>query len=592
MTVDEATLRSHLDRETAERGWRTTAAFLRIPSISALPEHAADSVAPPSWLASGCVGSASSTSTCRRQAAIRSSTADWLHAAGAPTAIVYGHYDVQPVDPLDPGRRRRSSRSSRATGSGPRRRPTTRARFMHPLRRAGGDVRDARRGCRSTCASSSRARRRRRSEHLDAVARGQSRAPARRTSRSSRDTGFFEGNLPAITVGLRGIIVRADRRSRPVQSTCTRARTAAPSRTRPTRSPRSSRRSRAPTAASAFRASTTTCGRSGRRIARRWHRCRSTMRRTRRDGGDRRSSARPAISTLERRWARARRSTSTACGRASRARAARRSSRPHAHAKVSCRLVPDQDPEQIFERFRDYVRSVAPPGVTVEVRSLGTRPPEPDADRTRPRRPRRARSRRAFGRAPVYIREGGSIPFVQTFESLWVCPSSCSGSSRRDDNVACPERVDGPDQLRDAASVRRRHSGTSSRASGGRWRRSAGRQAAPESGADRYFRAGAGRPVNRDDFATGRCYDARSATTGRIIRVTHGAARGGRRSEGHVAARYRQRQHGAPLGARRPGRPQRPASRAARSVSTSRSRSASRRSTRRSGPACAPASSC
>src|SRR5215203_5846150 len=44
----------------------------------------------------------------------------------------------------------------------------------------------------------------------------------------------------------------------------------------------------------------------------------------------------------------------------------------HAHAKVSCRLVPDQDGDRIFEQFRAFVQQVAPRGVNVEVQNLGT----------------------------------------------------------------------------------------------------------------------------------------------------------------------------------------------------------------------------
>jgi acetylornithine deacetylase/succinyl-diaminopimelate desuccinylase-like protein len=51
------------------------------------------------------------------------------------------------------------------------------------------------------------------------------------------DTGFFEGNVPSITVGLRGADVRPDRRGPWRRSTSTPAASAGPSRTRPTRSP-------------------------------------------------------------------------------------------------------------------------------------------------------------------------------------------------------------------------------------------------------------------------------------------------------------------------------------------------------------------
>lgn len=76
-------------------------AFLRIPSISTLPEHAAD-----------CRGAAEMLATEFNRIGMQNVNlietqghpmvyADWLHAEGKPTALFYGHYDVQPPDPLD-----------------------------------------------------------------------------------------------------------------------------------------------------------------------------------------------------------------------------------------------------------------------------------------------------------------------------------------------------------------------------------------------------------------------------------------------------------------------------------------------------------
>jgi acetylornithine deacetylase/succinyl-diaminopimelate desuccinylase-like protein len=76
-------------------------ALLRIPSISTLPEHATD-----------CRKAAKSLLAELKRIGMENPHlieteghplvyADWLHAAGKPTVIIYGHYDVQPPDPLD-----------------------------------------------------------------------------------------------------------------------------------------------------------------------------------------------------------------------------------------------------------------------------------------------------------------------------------------------------------------------------------------------------------------------------------------------------------------------------------------------------------
>ena len=113
----------------------------------------------------------------------------------------------------------------------------------------------------------------------------------------------------------------------------------------------------------------------------------------------------------------------------------------HAHAKVSCRLVPDQDGDKLFERFRSYVLDVAPKGVTVKVQNLGTAKPV----RTSTNNPVTQAAARAleatFGQAPVYIRSGGSIPVSSLFDSMLGLPLVMLGFTNPDDNAHAPNET-------------------------------------------------------------------------------------------------------------------------------------------------------
>ena len=75
--------------------------LLRIPSISTLPEHKADCRRAAERLAAelGRIGMENVRLVETEGHPLV--YADWLHAAGKPTVLVYGHYDVQPPDPLD-----------------------------------------------------------------------------------------------------------------------------------------------------------------------------------------------------------------------------------------------------------------------------------------------------------------------------------------------------------------------------------------------------------------------------------------------------------------------------------------------------------
>lgn len=106
--------------------------------------------------------------------------------------------------------------------------------------------------------------------------------------------------------------------------------------------------------------------------------------------------------------------------------------------KVSMRLVPDQRPDRIFKQFARFVQRVTPPGVRVEVRRLGGAPPvlvSPEAPAVRAA----ARALRdVYGTAPVYTREGGSIPVVAGFATALRIPTVLMGFGLKDDNLHAP----------------------------------------------------------------------------------------------------------------------------------------------------------
>jgi acetylornithine deacetylase/succinyl-diaminopimelate desuccinylase-like protein len=110
----------------------------------------------------------------------------------------------------------------------------------------------------------------------------------------------------------------------------------------------------------------------------------------------------------------------------------------HAHAKLSCRLVTAQDPERIFDALKAYVEEVAPPGVTTTVRYFsGGRPSLTPQDH--PATQAAARALEAtFGQPPVYVREGGSIPVCASFESILGLPVVLLGFSQPGEQAHAP----------------------------------------------------------------------------------------------------------------------------------------------------------
>ncbi|HSD65012.1 MAG TPA: dipeptidase [Ignavibacteriaceae bacterium] len=109
-----------------------------------------------------------------------------------------------------------------------------------------------------------------------------------------------------------------------------------------------------------------------------------------------------------------------------------------ASAKISMRLVPDQKPAKIAKQFTDYIKKLAPKSVKINVKNLhGALPSLTPLNSPATQAASRAMER-AFGKKTVYMREGGSIPIVNAFATKLKAPVVLMGMGLDSENLHSP----------------------------------------------------------------------------------------------------------------------------------------------------------
>jgi acetylornithine deacetylase/succinyl-diaminopimelate desuccinylase-like protein len=109
-----------------------------------------------------------------------------------------------------------------------------------------------------------------------------------------------------------------------------------------------------------------------------------------------------------------------------------------ASAKFSFRLVPNQNPARITTSLRSFLESRLPPGIEMELIDHHGAPGVVISLDSPYMRAAAAAVEAGFGRAPVYIREGGSIPIVTTFSQELKADVLLLGWGQNDDNTHSP----------------------------------------------------------------------------------------------------------------------------------------------------------
>lgn len=110
-----------------------------------------------------------------------------------------------------------------------------------------------------------------------------------------------------------------------------------------------------------------------------------------------------------------------------------------ATAKITCRLVPGQDPEYIQNILEEYIQDICPTGVTVEVRKekLSAKAYKVEPSHSLIKKAAESYTK-AFEKETVYVRMGGSIPVVEWLDDLYQIPVVLLGFGTPDDRLHSP----------------------------------------------------------------------------------------------------------------------------------------------------------
>src|SRR5688572_9970817 len=413
--------------------------YLAIPSISALPQHQADVRRCAEWTAEEMRRIGLQNVRLIETPGNPVVYGDWLGAAGAPTILFYGHYDVQPVDPVElwespPFQATVRDGEIYARGSADDKGQV----FMH-LKAIEAHLKQTGRlpvNMRIILEGEEEVG----SAHLDDFVKAHQ-AELSADVVVISDSPMFDRGIPSICYGLRGLVYfQIDLRGTKsdLHSGSFGGAVANPNMVLAqilTQMKDKGGRVKIP----GFYDDVKELREEEREA---WKRLPFNERRYAKELGAPKLYGESGYSTLERVWARP---TFEINGMISgfTGEGAKTVIPAVAMAKISMRLVPNQDPDRIAELFEAYVKKIASKSVEVKItRMHGGKPWMTEFDNPFVQAAGRA-IEKGFGKAPVFNREGGSIPVVATFQEILGLPSVLFGVGLPDENAHAPnEKLD------------------------------------------------------------------------------------------------------------------------------------------------------